>query len=182
MPATPTPTTPRKIFEAIARYTRKAIRFVFKTIAAVALAAILFAIILPPVAFAIRSTQPMNDPLFNGLSFYQVTRLRYEQYKDFVTYYNTTHPADAVMKPGACFWTEVADSLTVSALLAEVCTLAKCSGLAVVPTSIGTYPAAIWANFEANLVDQFNHAPHKPVGACRLPPSFPPPGNPSTGH
>jgi hypothetical protein len=181
MPATPTPTTPRKIFEAIARYTRKAIRFVFKTIAAVALAAILLAILLPPVAFAIRSTQPMNDPLFNGLSFYQVTRLRYEQYQNFVTHYNTTHPADAVVKPGMCFWTEVANSLT-NALLAEVCTLAKCSGLTVVPTGPGTYPEAIWTNFEKVLVDQFNRAPHQPVGACRLPPSFPPPENPSTSQ
>ena len=175
---TPTPNSPKTIFEAFARFIRKAIGFIFKTICAAALAAIILATLLPPAAFAIRSTQPMNNPLFNGMSFFQVTRLRYNQYQYFVTNYNTTHPKDAIMTPGSCFWTEVADSLTVSALLAEVCTLANCSGLAVVPTSISTYPAAIWSNFEANLIDQYNHAPNKPVGACRLPPSFPVPENP----
>jgi len=178
---TATPTSPRMIIKAIARFTRKAIRFVFKTIAAAALAGILLAILLPPVAFAIRSFQPLNDPLFNGLSFYQVTKLRYDQYQEFTPQYNATHP-HSVLSPEECFWGEVAESITVSALLAEVCTLAKCSGLDVVPTSIGTYPAAIWANFEVNLVDQFNHAPQQPAGSCRLPPSFPPPENPSTGQ
>ena len=178
---TPTPNSPRTIFEVIARFIRKAIRFIFKTIGAAALAAIILAILLPPAAFAIRSTLPMNNPLFNNLSFYQVTRLRYNQYRDFVTKYNTTHPSDAGISSGACFWTEVARSLT-NALLAEVCTLAKCSGLIVVPTGLGTYPTAIWGNFEDNLIYEFDRAPQQPVGACRLPPNFPLPENPSTGE
>jgi len=178
---TPTPNSPKTMIEAIARFIWKAIRFIFKTIGAAALAAIILAILLPPAAFAIRSTQPMNNPLFNGMSFYQVTRLRYNQYQDFTPKFNTTHP-HSVLSPEECFWSEVAESITVSALLAEVCTLAKCSGLVVVPTGIGTYPAAIWANFEANLRDQYYHAPEQPAGSCRLPPSFPPPEIPNIGQ
>jgi len=176
--ANPPPTTAKTVFEAITWFARKAIKFVFKTIAAAILAAIILALVLPPVAFTWRSTQPMNNPMFNGLSFYQVTKLRYEQYQDFTPRHNATHP-HSVASPEECYWVEVANSLT-SALLAEVCTLVKCSGLAVEPTSPGTYPAAIWANFEGNLVDQFNHAPHQPAGSCRLSPSFPSLENDST--
>jgi hypothetical protein len=181
MTFTPDPTSPRKILKAIARFVRKAIRFVFKIIATAALAAILIAILLPPVAFVIRSFQPMNDPLFNGLSFYQVTRLRYEQYKDFVTHYNTIHPAAVGMTSGACFWTEVANSFT-NALISKGCILwAKCrSSMPIKPTSLITYPSAYWADFEIGLVYEFSRAPHQPVAACRLPPSFPPPENPNT--
>jgi len=180
---TPTPNSPRTIFEVIARFIRKAIRFIFKTIGAAALAAIILAILLPPAAFAIRSTQPMNNPLFNGLNFFQIIQLRDSQYKLSVARYNAAHPNTKYqIQPEVCSWSEVARSITVSALLAQVCTLAKCSGLLVVPTSLKTYPAAIWANFEYNLIDEFNRAPYQPAAVCRLPPIFLLPENPSTGE
>lgn len=172
-PTTRTSSVGRKIYMTFARFTQKAIKFVFKTIAAAILAAIILAIILPPAAFAFRSALPLNDPLFNGLSFYQVIQLRDSQYRVSVARYNAVHPNNKFpTPPQVCSWIEVANSLT-GALQAEVCTLAKCSGLAVVPTSLGEYPATIWANFEENLVYDFIHAPQQPAVACRLPTSFP---------
>jgi hypothetical protein len=177
---TPIPPATRRILNSIAQISRRALKFIFTTITAAILAGMILAMLLPPAAFAWRASRPMNDPLFKGLSFFQVTKLRYKQYQVFVTHYNESHPADDIMEPGMCFWTELANSLT-NACLAEVCTLAKCSGLAVVPTGLVTYPAAIWANFEDNLVFEFNRTPQQPVAACRLPPSFPSPGNSDSG-
>ena len=171
---TSAPTTTRTILGAIARFARKAIRFVFKTIAVAALATIILAIVLPPAAFVWRSTLPMNDPLFNGLSFYQVIQLRNSQYRVSVARFNATHlNAKYAIPPEVCSWSEVARSITVSASLAEICTLAKCSGLVVVPTGLETYPAAIWSNFEYNLVYEFKRAQQQPAAACRLSPFFP---------
>jgi hypothetical protein len=175
--ATPTSPATRRLLNSIARITRRALKFIFKTITAAILAVMILAMLLPPAAFAWRASQPMNDPLFNGLSFLQVIQLRDSQYKVTVARYNAAHPTSKYPVPPAfCSWSEIARSITVSALLAEVCTLANCSGLAVIPTGLGSYPTAIWANFEYNLVDQYNRALQQPAEACRLPPFFPPPG------
>jgi hypothetical protein len=174
---TPTPHSrppARAIGLGITRFTWKAIKFFSRTIIVASLTAISLVLLLPPAAFAWRSNQPMNDPVFNGLSFYQVVQLRDRQYRISVAGYNEAHPGSRYpIPPEVCSWIEVADSLSVSALLAGVCTLAKCSGLVVVPTRLGTYPTAMWANFEANLIDQFDRAAQQPAAACRLRPSFP---------
>jgi hypothetical protein len=164
----------RAIVQGIARFTWKAIQFFSKILLAASLTAISLVLLLPPAAFAWRSSQPMNDPVFNGLSFYQVVQFRDRQYQVSVAGYNEAHPDSRYpIPPEVCSWIEVADSLSVSALLAGVCTLAKCSGLVVVPTRLETYPTAIWTNFEANLIDQFDRAAQQPAAACRLRTSFP---------
>jgi hypothetical protein len=180
--ATPTPSATRRILNSIAQISRRALKFFFKTITAAILAGMILALLLPPAAFTWRATRPMNDPLFNGLSFLQVIQLRNSQYKVSVARYNAAHPSSKYpIPPAFCSWSEIARSITVSALLAEVCTLAKCSGLVVIPTGLGSYPVAIWANFEYNLVDQFIRAPQQPAEACRLSPSFPSPGDSDSG-
>jgi len=158
------------------RFVLKTIKFIFTTIAAAVLASIILAIILPPAAFAWRSTQPMDEPMFNGLSLYQVMKIRYGQYQDFVSHYDTIHPANAYITPGMCFWDDVKASTVLSVLATVSCTIriSECiNSMSLRPDTAKTFPAMIWAIFESSLVWAFNRGSHHPVAACRIPASFP---------
>jgi hypothetical protein len=167
------------------RFVLKAIIFIFKTITAVVMATIILAIILPPAAFAWRTTQPMDNPMFNGLSLYQVMKLRYGQYQDFVTRYELNHPANADITPGMCFWDDLKASAVVSALATVSCAIqtSECfNRLSLGTDTARTFPAMVWAIFEGSLVWAFNRGSHHPVAACRMPLSFPSMNNTNTSR
>jgi hypothetical protein len=158
------------------RFVLKMVKFIFKTIAAAVLATIILAIILPPAAFAWRSTQPMNNPVFNSLSLYQVMILRYGQYEGFVTRYDNTHPADAFITPEMCFWDDVKASTVLSVLATVSCAIrtSECiNSMSLEPDTARTFPAMTWAIYEGSLVWAFNRGSHHPVAACWMPPYFP---------
>jgi hypothetical protein len=118
----------------------------------------------------------MDNPMFNGLSLYQVMKLRYGQYQDFVTRYDATHPANADITPGMCFWDDVKASIVLSMLANVSCAIrtTECiNSKSLGPGTARTFPAIIWSIFEGSLVWAFNRGPHHPVAACRMPPSFP---------
>ena len=98
----PTQTSAKTLFKGITRFARNAISFIFKTIAAAALAATILAIALPIVFFAWRAGQPMEAPQFNSLPFYQYLTWRIESYKANSAQYQAMHPNVAV-RVDACY-------------------------------------------------------------------------------
>ena len=166
----------KKAFTQSIRFVLKTIRFIFKTIAAAVLASIILAILLPSAAFTWRSTRPMDDPMFTGLSLYQVMRLRYGQYQDFVARYDATHPANADITPGMCFWDDVKASAVLSVLATVSCAIrtSECiNSMSLGLDTARTFPAMTWAIYEGSLVWAFNRGSRHPVTACRMPASFP---------
>ncbi|MFA5872741.1 MAG: hypothetical protein WC832_02130 [Anaerolineales bacterium] len=177
--ATPTPTTAKKIFEAIARFSRKAIKFVFKTVQVL----LIIAIVLPIGYFAWRAAQPMNAPQFNGLTFHQYMTWRVETYKANGARYQATHPKVKV-KPWACIVGDLGYGASV-APLTEYYTLAGIyPGLRrfidphdyeYIPANVTwmTFLPAWWDTYEA-LVWNWAQGDHgRPLAYCRLP-QYPP--------
>ncbi|MFA5872740.1 MAG: hypothetical protein WC832_02125 [Anaerolineales bacterium] len=99
----------------------RTIKFVFKTIAAAALAAIILAVVPPIVFFAWRSAQPMEAPQFNGLTFYQYMTWRFETHNATAAQYQATHPNVSV-KVDACYLADL--RLAIFAPMSEFDTLA----------------------------------------------------------
>jgi hypothetical protein len=180
--ATPTPTTTNRIFKAIARFARKAIKYVFKTFAATVLASIILAIILPIGFFAMRAGQPMEAPQFNGLTFYQYMTWRIESYKANSAQYQAMHPNVAV-KVDACYIGNL--SLAIFAPMSEYYTLAgKFPALRLIispwdykyiplDATLATFPSDWWTTYESMISSTIRGDQGAPVVYCRLP-QYPP--------
>ncbi len=179
---TATPSTARKFFEALARFARKAIKFVFKTIIAATLAAIILAIAMPVVFFAWRTGQPMEAPQFNGLTFYQYMTWRIETYNEVAAQYQAAHP-DVKVQAWGC--NIVGNStFVIFAPMSEFYTLAgKFPALRrfinpldyrYIPTDVtwATLPSAWWTTYEAMISSTIRSDSHL-IGYCQLP-QYPP--------
>lgn|GEM_PF-1140272 len=180
---TATSTTAKRLFETITRFALKVIRFVFKTLAAAALAATILAIALPIVFFGWRASQPMEAPQFNRLTFYQYMSWRIESYKADGVQYQATHP-NVKVKPWACTVGDLGYEASV-APLTEYYTLAGIyPGLRLfidphdyeyIPADVTwmTFLPAWWDTYEA-LVRNWTQGDHgRPLAYCRLP-QYPP--------
>jgi hypothetical protein len=177
--ATPTPTTTKRIFKASAWFARNAISFIFKTIAAAALATTILAIVLPIGFFAMRASQPMNAPQFNGLTFYQYMTWRIDTHNEIAAQYQATHPNKDV-KPWICNITGHG-TFVIFAPMSEFYTLAgKYPALRqlinprdykYIPTDLtwGNLPAAWWTTYEAMISSTIRGDNSDPVVYCRLP-------------
>jgi hypothetical protein len=175
---TRTPATAKTIVASIARFARKAIQFVFKTIAAVTLAAI----ILPIGFFAWRAGQPMESPQFNGLTFYQYATWRIESYKTNAAQYQAMHP-EVVVKVNACYVSNL--PFVIFAPMSEFYTLAgKFPALRrfisprdykYIPVDVtwATLPSAWWTTYETAISTTIRGDRSSPAVYCRLP-QYPP--------
>ncbi len=173
---TPTRTTAKTILAAVARFARKAIKFVFKTIAAATLAAIILAFILPIIFFAWRAGQPMEAPQFNGLTFYQYMTWRIETHKATIAQYQATHPNVAV-KANVCYLDNL--GFAIFAPWSEFYTLAgkfpalrrfiNPRGYKYIPTDVtwATLPSAWWTTYEDMISGTIRSDSHL-TGYCRL--------------
>lgn len=173
------PTPDKNTFETIARFTRKVFQFFFKTIAAATIAVLILIIIVPLALFVWRSTRPLNDPMFNGLSLYEVTLLRYDQYQEFTTQYNATHPypqypgQKKLATPELCFWTEIGYEVTVFPAMIIGTQVNFHADNPPMTKNLAGFITATWTNFEFALISKYERTPHQQAAACRLPPTFP---------
>jgi len=178
-----TPTTAKTIVASIARFVRKAIQFVFKTIAAATLAASLLAIVLPIGFFAWRAGQPMESPQFNGLTFYQYMTWRVKTHNEVAAQYQATHPNKDV-KPWIC---NIAGhgTFVIFAPMSEFYSLAgKFPALRrfmnprdykYIPVDVtwATLPSAWWTTYETAISTTIHGDRSSPAVYCRLP-QYPP--------
>jgi hypothetical protein len=180
---TDTPTSAKTIFETIARFSKKAIKFVFKTLAAAALAVIILAILLPTTFFAVRASQPMEASQFNGLTFYQYMTWRVETHNEVAAQYQTTYP-DKDVKTWICNITGHS-TFVIFAPLSEFYTLAgKFHALRWVinprdfkyipiNSTWMNLPTAWWTTYESMISSTIRGDQGDPVVYCRLP-QYPP--------
>ena len=179
---TPTPNSSKTIFGPIARFSKKAIKFVFKTIAAIALAAIILAILLPISFFAVRASQPMEASQFNGLTFYQYMTWRVEMHKATAAVYQATH-SNVYANPSTCYLSD--STFVIFAPMSEFYTLAgkfptlrrfiSPRDYKYVPTDVtwATMPSAWWTTYETAISTSIHKDTQADQTYCQLP-QYPP--------
>jgi len=180
--ATPTPTSAKPILEVLAQFAQKAIKFVFKIIAAAVLAAIILVIVLPIVFFAWRAGQPMEAPQFNSLTFYQYITWRVETHNEEAAHYHATHP-NVNANPSTCYLGD--STFVIFAPMSEFYTLAgkfptlrrfiSPRDYQYIPTGVtwATLPSAWWTTYETAISTTIHKDTHADQTYCQLP-QYPP--------
>jgi len=67
---------------------RKGMTLLFKSI----LLVLLFAVLIPPLYFAWRAKEPLPQPEFKGLNYYQFTEWRKIKHEESIVQYEASHP------------------------------------------------------------------------------------------
>lgn len=153
----------------------------FKFMTKIITLATLLAMMTPVLYFGWRMGQPLDQPQFNGLTYYQFTQWRKLAFEDMAVKYQTQHPDENV---SSTMCEGLAKSLTVVVVVPQTgaYTLASLKGAKPSPSyplpedvTVINFMSKWWATFEVIEWYNVNHYKYGPSLYCRIQPNIPTP-------